>query len=441
MSKRLWLLGLAGLILAGLLVACGSNYNSSSNGLVLVGSQGSSVIQTYSFDLNKGSVSPIANSTNDTGNETCLLNGSPAAMVSDPAGQYAYVIFNASTQCPSANQPGIAVFQIKSDGTVAQVGNLVSDPNPVSLFMDSAGKFLFVAEGTNSLSTSPNATPCPGTTSQYGVCVYAIGSGGALTPVQGTYNFVNGAAFVNPNIVAVAASPTVFPNSGLNGTQNSVCSVGVNPPTSEYLYAVDSNNYVVWEFSVDTTSGALGNPAPATTVTSFPTDAVPAGVGVDPCDRFVYVSAQLHNKISGYTICTQVMTTGPCFSADGSLVPIAGSPFPMSGSISEPGPLVVDPYGKYVYVVNTGSNNLSGFSISPVSGSLAALSPATVATGAGPVSIAIRKDDNWMFVTNYGNVGQGGNTVSQYSITPASGALSVLPAIQTDNYPFGVTVK
>jgi len=72
---------------------------------------------------------------------------------------------------------------------------------------------------------------------------------------------------------------------------------------------------------------------------------------------------------------------------------------------------------------------------------LAALSPATVATGAGPVSIAIRKDDNWMFVTNYGNVGQGGNTVSQYSITPASGALSVLPAIQTDNYPFGVTVK
>src|SRR5215475_10276406 len=110
MSKPLWLLGLVGLIVVGLLVACGSNYNSSSNGLVLVGSQGSSVIQTYSFDLSKGSVSAIANSTNDTGGETCLLNGSPAAMVSDPAGQYAYVIFNSSNQCPNATQPGIATF-------------------------------------------------------------------------------------------------------------------------------------------------------------------------------------------------------------------------------------------------------------------------------------------------------------------------------------------
>jgi hypothetical protein len=31
--------------------------------------------------------------------------------------------------------------------------------------------------------------------------------------------------------------------------------------------------------------------------------------------------------------------------------------------------------------------------------------------------------------------------VSQYSITPATGALSVAPTIQTDNYPFGVAVK
>jgi hypothetical protein len=57
-----------GLISAGLLVACGSNYNSSTSGLVLVGSQGSSVVQTYSFNLNSGHVASIANSINDTGN-------------------------------------------------------------------------------------------------------------------------------------------------------------------------------------------------------------------------------------------------------------------------------------------------------------------------------------------------------------------------------------
>lgn len=436
MSKRFWLLGLVALVLAGLLLACGSTYNSSTNGLMLVGSQGSSVIQTYSFNLSSGQIASIANSTNDTGNQTCLLNGLPGPMVVDPKGAYAYVIFNASSQCPNATQPGIAIFQVKSDGNVGQVGNLVADPNPVSLTMDSAGKFLFVAEGPNSTAQSPHATPCPQTNPpQYGVCVYAIGSGGTLTSVPGTFNFVNGPAFTNPNIVAVAATPTVFPGIGINGTQNSVCSVGNSPPTSEYLYAVDANNYVVWEYSVDTSSGALGNPPGAAALLSFSTDAVPAGVAVDPCDRFVYVSGSLHNKINAYTICAMTLQ-GVCANADGSLVSVSGSPFAVTGSANGLGPLMVDPYGNNVYVVGTLSNTLSGFKISPVSGSLSALNPAIVATGSQPKSIAIRADNNWLFVANYGSA-----SVSQYSITPATGALSVLPTITTDNYPFGVAVK
>lgn len=451
MSKPLWLLGLVGLILAGLLVACSSSYNSSSNGLMLVGSQGSSAIQTYSFNLNNGQISAIANSTNDTGNETCLLNGSPASMVMHPSGAYAYVIFNASTLCPNATQPGIAMFQVKSDGTLAQVGSLITlntatvvitgqappntetvAVNPNTLAMDVAGKFLFVA---NRATVDSSNNHVPGS-----VSVLTIGSSGALTEVSGSPFLATSPATTTPlvadDFVSVAPTPTVFPGIGLNGTQNAACIPANSPPTSEYLYAVDTIGYQVFEFQVDTSSGVLAPPTGHTAIPSFPTDAVPAGVAVDPCDRFVYVSAQGHNKISAYTICTQVVTTGPCFFADGSLVDVPGSPFSMSGSISEPGPLVVDPYGKYVYVVGSGSNTLSGFTISPVSGSIIAMTPPTVATGVQPKSIVIRGDDNWMFVTNY-----GANTVSQYSITPATGALSVLPAIQTDNYPFGVAVK
>ena len=416
MSKRLWLLGLVGLISAGFLVACGSKYNSSSQGLVLVGSQGSSVIQTFSFNLNNGHAAAVANSTNDTGSETCILNGSPSSMVVQPGGAYAYVIFNKSDQCPNATDFGIAVFQVKSDGTVAQVGSLIVDPNPVSLSMDVAGKFLFVAEGALG-----------------GVNVYAIGSGGTLTPAGGAS--VSGLVSTS-NIVAVAATPTVFPGIGINGQQNSVCSVpGNNPPASQYLYAIDSVNYVVWEFQVDTSSGALTTPAGLTSIPSFSTDAVPAGIAVDPCDRFVYVSGNLHNRISAYTICTSVITN-VCQLANGALIPVSGSPFTVTGSANGLGPLVVGPYGNNVYVLGTASNTVSGFKISPVSGSLTALNPATVATGSQPKSMAIRGDDNWLFVSNYGSA-----TVSQYSITPATGALSVLPTLQTDNYPFGVAVK
>ena len=163
---------------------------------------------------------------------------------------------------------------------------------------------------------------------------------------------------------------------------------------------------------------------------------MPSGVAVDPCNRFVYVSDQQSNNVSAYTICNGSTTqSSNCpASPDGSLVAITGSPFSLGGSANGPGPLLVDPFGNYLYVLDTLSNMISPFHISPVSGSLTAQT--VVATGVQPKAMAIRSDDNWLFVTNY----QAG-TLSQYSITPATGALSPLPAVTTDNFPWGVAVK
>lgn len=438
MSKRLGLLGMVlGLVLIGLLMACGSSYNASSNGLLVVGSKGSALLETFSFTLNNGHVSGIANTPADTANKTCVLNGLPGSIVIDPAGAYAYAIVEETSSC-SGSANGILAFKINSDGTIAQVGNALADPNPMALSMDSSGNFLFVAEGSSTTAiqnAAANKTTCVQTVTQNGVCVYAIGSGANLTAVNSTFTLPPTASA--PNFVALATTPTKFPGTGINGTVNSVCSVPGNvPPTSEYLYLVDSVNYQILEFTVDTTKGALAyqniNP-------KF-TGATPAGIAVDPCDRFVYVSNEQTNKINAYTICTSIIV-GQCQQADGSLVEIANSPISATSGANGLGPIVVDPNGNNVYVVGTLSNTLSGFKISPVSGSLTAVSPATVATGSGPVSIAIRADDNWLFVANYGLGNLGGSTVSQYSITPATGALSVLPAIQTDNYPWGVAVK
>ena len=168
---------------------------------------------------------------------------------------------------------------------------------------------------------------------------------------------------------------------------------------------------------------------------SHATDAIPAGAAVDACNRFLYVSGSLHNKVNAYVICTTAIQN-VCPSADGSLVDVAGSPFAVTGSANGLGQIVVDPNGNDVYVLGTLSNTVSGFKISPVSGGLIALSPATVATGTEPKSIAIRADNNWMFVTNYGSA-----SVSQYAITPATGVLTTAQPITTDNYPFGVAVK
>jgi 6-phosphogluconolactonase (cycloisomerase 2 family) len=414
MSKTFaWLLGLVVLVVIALLVACGTTYNKSSDGLVLVGSQGSALIQTYSFGLSDGHIQAVANSTSSTGNSTCVLPGIPSAMVLDPAGAYAYVILTASTAC-TGSQTGIAAFKVNSDGTMTAAGSVTPDPNPVAMVMDVAGKFLFVAEGLGG-----------------GVNVYAISSGSltvassspALPPTTQA-----------PNLVALAATPTVFPGL-LNGTRQAVCT-GAPEPAAEYLYAVDSVNYLVWEFAVNTSTGALGLPGSYTEVPSFATDAVPAGVVVDACNRFVYVSGSLNNTVSAYTMCNGSTTQSQTCPAtpDGSLVEVSGSPVSLSGGANGPGPMAIDPFGNYLYVVDTLSNQLSTFHLSPVTGSLTA--SGVVATGSQPKSIAIRSDDMWLFVANYQSA-----TLSQYSITPASGSLNALPATTTDNYPWGVAVK
>src|SRR5689334_776874 len=109
MSKRWWLLGVIGLVSVALLLACGSKYSSSSDGLVLVGSQGSNVIQTFSFNLNSGHSAGISNPPG--------TSGEPFGIVMDPAGAYAYVLLDRSS---------IGVFKVKSGGTLSSTGTSVT---------------------------------------------------------------------------------------------------------------------------------------------------------------------------------------------------------------------------------------------------------------------------------------------------------------------------
>lgn len=442
MSKRwAWLVGLVLLVFIAFLLACGNTYNPASNGLIIVSSQGSGLLETFSFSLLAGNNIPILNSPLNTQLETCQLNGVPSSLVLDPKGNYAYTIVNKSI-C-SKGQTGIQVFQVQTNGNLTAVGSLLADPNPVSLTMDSAGKFLFVAEGTNSYAAAPNSQPCPGTSAEYGVCVYAIGSGGALTPAASTFDFVLPSGFQTPNFAAVAPTPTVLPPLS-NGVTVAECSNPANNALSaEYLYATDSTNGVIYEFGVDTSSGALTNPPNQSSIPFFPSSGqtasvltVPSGIVVEPCNRFVYVTNMLSNTVSGFTMCNGLSTESSQCAAklDGSLFPVAGSPFSVIGPANGPGPLVADPFGKFIYVLNTLSNSVSPFQIATVSGSLTA--KAVVTTGLQPTSLAIRGDDNWLFVANFNS-----GTMSQFSITPSTGALSGFPAITTDNYPFGVAVK
>jgi 6-phosphogluconolactonase (cycloisomerase 2 family) len=421
------------LVAIGFLMACNTYYSSSSstNGLVIVPTQGTTeiplangVMETFSLDLANGGMSQINN-----------VNGPPAAglpgpVILDPAGAFAYVIVYQNAELvPSAT--GIEVFAIGSNGklaagTTTPLNNAGSVPVfPVALKMDSAGKFLFVADSATS-DSSGDAVPGA-------VSVFAVSSG--------TLSEVAGSPFVlpaepggsTPSASALAVTPTVFP------VQYSYCS-GHTPPTTENLYVADSTNYVLLNYSVDPTAGALTLVPYSVTLPGIPTGSVPSGVAVDPCDRFAYVAnagpGSTQNDVSAYSVCStvNVLSTPPCPVADFSLQTVTGSPFPAG---DKPGPMTVDAYGKFLYVVNTGSNNMSGYVINATTGALTQFSGQPMATGVGPNSIAIRSDDSWLFVANTGYPG----TLSQFAITISTGTLNSVPAAMTLDYPSGVAVK
>jgi 6-phosphogluconolactonase (cycloisomerase 2 family) len=457
-TRLAWIVATVALISIGVLMACNSKYSSNDNGLVVIPSQGGGplvnnqlngpVMETFSLDLSNGSMSEI---NNVNGPPT---PGLPTAVVLDPAGANAYVIVTANPAVPGGSVTGIAAFPIASDGKLgsattytlnsASVTAVVNGQNtvesvpvtPVALRIDSAGKLLFVA---NNSTSDSSGNPVPGSISVFSV------SNGALAEVTGSpfvlpVNGVN----VNPqepcteevacsSPLALAVTPTIY------APQYAYCS-GIAPPTTENLYVPDSINNILLNYSVSS-SGTLSLVENDNRV-GIPTGFLPDGVTVDPCNRFVYVSnglsnAATSNTISAYTICSTVsLPNCPSTPPDFRLLPINnGVPFPVSPG-EGPGPLTVDAYGNFLYVVDTASGLVSQFKISPVTGSLTPLLPPSVGAGIGANAIAVRGDDSFVFVTNLSP-----GTMSEYAINLQNGNLSPLPVVSTFNYPAGVAVK
>jgi 6-phosphogluconolactonase (cycloisomerase 2 family) len=287
---------------------------------------------------------------------------------------------------------------------------------PVAMVIDSGGKFLFVADAKTS-DASNNGVPGA-------VSVLAV-SNGSLTEVPGSpFLLPAQTGGTASSASALAITPTVYPSA------YAICSANV-PPTTENLYVTDSVNYVLLNYSVSST-GAL-TLVPTSSTLGVATGTVPSGVTVDPCNRFVYVSnSQPNNSVSAFTICS-VISLPSCPNADFSLLPVQGSPFAAGNA---PGPLMMDAYANYLYVLDTGQNAISAYKVSTTTGSLTPLNPTPITTNAYPTSIAIRSDDSWMFVTNLNSA-----NLSQYAITPSTGGLTPQAPVQTDNFPWGVAVK
>ncbi len=213
------------------------------------------------------------------------------------------------------------------------------------------------------------------------------------------------------------------------GTDPNVVTVD---PTGRFAYVTNFGSNTVAQFSIDAATGALsflGN------VSTGGFGSTPYSVAVDPTGRYAYVTNQ--NDPHGTTNSVAQFTIG----SDGRLTAIG------SGSVALPAgrvpyQITVDPSGRHAYVANkfagneTGTGSISQFDIDVATGALTLMTQ--VSSDNWSIGIAINPAGTFAYVSNI-----GANTVTQFSIDPGTGGLTLISANTrpTENRPYPVAIS
>jgi len=205
--------------------------------------------------------------------------------------------------------------------------------------------------------------------------------------------------------------PALFSTvTATSGTDPSAVAITSN---GKFLYITDKVGGTVTEYNVDA-SGDLSQPV------SYSVGTTPAALiitalknGSADTSNFLYVANFGSNNVSAFSVCDNQSTT--CLTPDGSLTPVAGSPFP-----AQPGPvaMALDPSSKFLYAVDEGSNLLSQYRVSTGTGVLTSISPGSIGTGTTPVWVAVRAGTTSVKST-------GGTTNFVYVANSGSGTISI----------------
>jgi len=225
-------------------------------------------------------------------------------------------------------------------------------------------------------------------------------------------------------------------------------------PRGRFLFVTNSGSNTVAAFSIDPATGALA-PVPGS---PFPTGMLPATVVTTPSGRRLYIANQFADSITSYSVGRHSgilrhrrdftlpdQNPGPLLMAPdgrhlfvtalgsgnlwvlaigkkGSLQPVAGSPFPAG---TTPLRMVMHPSGRFLYVIDVTTRSVSLFDANPRTGALGA--GLLEVSGSRPNAMAIDPTGRFFYLVNMDNSGgtPAGN-ISVYDINPASGTLTFI---------------
>lgn len=180
-------------------------------------------------------------------------------------------------------------------------------------------------------------------------------------------------------------------------------------PNNWYLYNIDQSVPDLSAFKILKEGGGLEK-----TGTSVPlTGKKPTALVIDPIGRYAFVVNSESNNISVFVA---RKTDGPLLIENikyGS--PYAAGEYPVA--------LAIDPKGRFVFVANAGSNNISVYRVNIYREVLSEVSGSPFPAGLYPYSLTTDRSGRYLYVVN-----RDSRDVSQYRINQDTAALTKLKA-------------
>jgi 6-phosphogluconolactonase (cycloisomerase 2 family) len=253
-----------------------------------------------------------------------------------------------------------------------------------------------------------------GVTDPYGRFVYVSDDGS----VAGTAGTINGFT-VDQTTGALAPITAV---TGFNTNVN-VPKAMVIDHTGSYLYVVNFGPIptggaspsagTISAYSIDPTTGNLT----ALSAATYPVGKGATYATLDPTGTYLYVANSADNTISAYSI-----------GAGGALTSLLSTARAVPGVTagSAVTSLAVSPNGSYLYALDSGHNQVFGFSVSAGVPSTTVISGTPIATGTLPTNMAIDPTGVLMVVPNVGDT-VNPSTVSLFTIGPTGALTSATP--------------
>lgn len=195
-----------------------------------------------------------------------------------------------------------------------------------------------------------------------------------------------------------------------------------------FAYVTNGRTSTVAAFRVSTEGALLSVPTTPSNPNPAPVEAAPGALAIAPNTKYVYVGNSGTDKVTAFTI-----------EASGALTLIpqsAGATNPVSVNGADPSAIAITQNGQFLYVANSGSNDITAFSIG-ATGLLSLIAPSGANTNpiktsvTAPKGMAISPNGSFLYVANSSThnvtVFQIGTNGLLTLVPPAGGTTNPIP--------------